>query len=373
MAKNVVYLITGGCGFIGEHIVKFLLREEYVKDVRIFDLNESEVIRSLELNSCLYLGTADYDKITFIKGDITDYRQILEALKGVHVVIHTAALVDYLDEYPFKKLEAVNVKGTENIVNACLDAGVPYLLYTSSITAAGPNTNLDPMVGIKEDTVYHGEQLLNYGKTKARAEKLVLLANGQQLNNGNKFVTCAIRPCTVYGEKTETLLTMYRTAKSHNNRIDYTGVIDSEHNITYVGNVAWMHVLAARHMQLKPALLGGQVFYAYDETPFTNWIKLYHEVYRGIDPSIQIGAQIPYWKLWLIVSVFNLIRFFLKPFWNLKPFLTLPILKLLTVTYYHDSDKAFRHFNYKPFYSWGESKRRTCLWLKQETETLKKQ
>ncbi|XP_075054293.1 3 beta-hydroxysteroid dehydrogenase type 7-like [Mixophyes fleayi] len=363
MATDLVYLVTGGSGFIGEHIVQLLLKEDYVKEVRIFDFNENEALQRLNTASTT---------ITFIKGDITNFNQILAAVQGVHVVIHTAALVDFLNIFPFKKLEAINVGGTENVLNACLAMGVPYLLYTSSIAAVGPNTNSDPMMGFTEETIYEGENLLWYGKTKACAEKLICLANGQQTRNGNKLVTCVIRPNSVYGEKTEHLVTSYQSAKSKNNRVNYIEPEDVEKNIAYVGNVAWMHVLAARQMQLNPELLAGQVYFAYDDTPFKQMFKLSHELFTEIDPSIQIGAHIPYWKMWLIVSFFSIIRFIVKPFWNLKPFLTLPILKLLTITFHHETDKASRHFGYKPLYTWMESKHRTCKWLNQAIHTQQK-
>lgn len=133
-----------------------------------------------------------------------------------------------------------------------------------------------------------------------------------------------------------------------------------------------MHVRAAHQMQLKPNLLGGQVYYVYDDTPFKQLKFLYQEIFTELDPEIQIGSYIPYWKMWLIIFIYSLIRFVLKPFWKLKPFMTLPILKLMHATFYHDTDKAFRHFGYKPFYSWVESKQRTCRWIKQTTEDLRK-
>lgn len=43
-----MYLVTGGCGFIGEWVVKLLLKEDYVKEVKVFDLNESEAIKHLD-------------------------------------------------------------------------------------------------------------------------------------------------------------------------------------------------------------------------------------------------------------------------------------------------------------------------------------
>lgn len=362
MAKNLVYLVTGGSGFIGEHIVTFLHKEEYVKELKVFDVNEAEFLKDLKGGST---------KITFIKGDITDYNQVLKAFQNVHVVIHAASLVDSFDEHPFKKQEAINVGGTENVVKACLASDVPFLLYTSSIGAVGPNKNLDPMAGVTEETIYHGEHLLTYGKLKARAEKLVLLANGKQMSNGNKLTTCVIRPSGVYGEKTPMLLDTYRTAKSQNNRINYLQRDDTEQRFEYAGNVAWMHVLAARQMQIKPNVLGGQVYFAYDDTPVKHIKHLNHEIITQFDPDIQIGSHLPYWKMWLFISIYNMIRFILKPFWNLKPFLSVPVLKLVSVTFYRDTDKAFRHFGYKPFYSWVESKQRTSQWLKQKTEDLR--
>ncbi|XP_073523866.1 3 beta-hydroxysteroid dehydrogenase type 7-like [Phyllobates terribilis] len=362
MAKDLVYLITGGCGFIGEWIVKLVLKEDYVKEVKVFDLNESEAIK--------HLGTAS-TTVTFIKGDITDFNQILSAVKGVDVVIHTAALVDYLDIFPLKKLEAINVGGTENILNACLAMDVPYVVYTSSIAAVGPNANNDPMERITEDTFYPGEPLLSYGKTKARAEKLILLANGQKTRNGNKLTTCVIRPSNIYGEKTQNLMESYLSAKSNSNRMDYLEPDHTEQSLTYVGNIAWMHVLAARQMQLHPDRLGGQAYYTYDDTPFNQRVKLNYELFSEIDPAIQIGKHIPYWKMWIMVSIYNLIKTIVRPFWNLKPFMTIPILKLLVIMYNHDTDKAFRHFGYKPIFTWVESKQRTCKWIQQQQKVKK--
>ncbi|XP_040279454.1 3 beta-hydroxysteroid dehydrogenase type 7-like [Bufo bufo] len=363
MAKDLVYLVTGGCGFLGECIVKLLLKEEYVKEVKIFDLNETEAIRNLETASTT---------VTLIKGDITDFDQISSAVKGVDVVIHTAALVDSLNIFPLKKLEAINVGGTENVINACLAMNVPYLVYTSSIAAVGPNKNCDPMLRVTEDTVYSGELLLLYGKTKAQAEKLTLLANGKQTRNGNKLTTCVIRPSSIYGEKSPTTLNNYKSARSNCNRINNFQSENIEQSFTYIGNIAWMHVLAAWQMQLQPDVLAGQAYYAYDETPFKQWAQLNHALLTEIDPTFKIGKYIPYWKMWLIIFFYSLIKFIVSPFWNMKPFITFSVLKLITISYSYDTDKAFRHFGYKPLYTWEESKQRTCKWLKQETQCREK-
>ncbi|KAM4795666.1 3 beta-hydroxysteroid dehydrogenase type 7-like [Rhinophrynus dorsalis] len=363
MAKDLVYLVTGGCGYIGEHIVKLLVQEEYVKEVRVFDIGETEDIK--------HCGTVS-TTVSIIKGDITNYDQLQKAMKGVHVVIHTAALVDFLDAYPFHRMKAINVGGTEAVIKACKAMDVSYLVYTSSIAAVGPNTRSEPMVRGTEETEYTGEIELSYGKTKAQAEKLICEANGNQTTHGNQLVTCVIRPSNIYGEKTKSILDNYLSAKSKNGLINYIEPEDIDSPYTYVGNIAWMHVLAARHLQLKPDLLGGQVYYAYDHTPMRQRYRLIHDLFTEIDPCIKLGKRIPYWKMWFIVYIFSFVRYILRPFWDLKPFLTIPVLKLMVTTFSYETDKAFRHFGYQPLFSWVESRNRTCQWLKQAIKDSQK-
>ncbi|KAE8622630.1 hypothetical protein XENTR_v10005313 [Xenopus tropicalis] len=363
MSENLVYLVTGGCGYIGEYIVKLLTTQKYVKEVRVFDINESE-----EINQC---NTASVP-VKLIKGDITNYDQLLKAMEGVHVVIHTAALLDILDTMPFKKMKDINVGGTENVINACIANDVPYIVYTSSIAAVGPNTNSEPMIRATEETVYTGEIELSYGKTKALAERLIRQANGKKTRHGKQLVTCAIRPSTIYGEKTKNVLDSYLSAKAKH-VINYIEPANIDSQYTYVGNVAWMHVQAAWHLRLKPELLGAEVYYAYDNTPMRQRYKLLYELFTEINPCIQMGSHIPYWKMWLIINIYNIIQFIVRPFWNLKPFMTLPILNIIVTSFSYETDKAFRHFGYQPLFDWAESKKRTCEWLKSMVHDVPKE
>ncbi|XP_040506288.1 3 beta-hydroxysteroid dehydrogenase type 7 isoform X3 [Gallus gallus] len=255
-----IYLVTGGCGFIGEKITELLSQQDYIKEVRVFD--------SVARKEVEKFATAT-THVTVMKGDIRDYNLLLAAMQGVHVVIHTAAIVDCRNMLPFWEMKAVNVGGTENVLRACCALNIPYVVYTSSIAAVGPNILHEPMLRGNEDTKYSGEVELPYGKTKAIAERLVLEANGKKLSNGGKLLTCVIRANTVYGEKAMFLHELYLSAKAHNGVLNYLEPEHTERNSTYVGNVAWMHVLAARHLQLKPDILAGQVYYSYDDTPTT--------------------------------------------------------------------------------------------------------
>ncbi|KAM9218700.1 LOW QUALITY PROTEIN: 3 beta-hydroxysteroid dehydrogenase type 7-like [Leptosomus discolor] len=323
-----VYLLIGGYGFIGEKIIEPLCQQDYIKEV-IFD--------SVEFTT----ATAH---VTVMKGDICDYNLLLAAMRRVHVVIHTAAIVDLRNTVPFWKMRAVNVGGTENVSRASCVLNIP-CVYTSFIAAVGPNTSHEPMPGGR-DTKYSGEVELPYGKTKAVAEKLVREASGKKLSNGEKPTTCIIRANTVYGEEE-----LYLLAKARNSALNYL-----EPENTYVGNDAWMHVL-----QLKPDLLAGQVYHSYDDTPTR---KGSHQLLSSTDPSVRPGSRIPCWKMWLKMQLHRIIRVILYPFWNPRPFLDLPLLTMVVSTTSYETDKASRPFGYKPLFTWKESKHGTALWLK---------
>ena len=67
-------------------------------------------------------------------GDIRDAAAVLEACRGVDVVLHAAAQIDWGHATP-EELAEVNVGGTENVLRACRETGVRGLVYTSSMDA----------------------------------------------------------------------------------------------------------------------------------------------------------------------------------------------------------------------------------------------
>jgi len=78
------YLVIGGCGFLGRHIVEFLLRRGE-KHVKVFDIRK----------------TFDNDQVEFIIGDMTKLEDVSQACKGVYAVIHTASPTAHNQGYDF--------------------------------------------------------------------------------------------------------------------------------------------------------------------------------------------------------------------------------------------------------------------------------
>ena len=121
------YLVTGGAGFIGSHIVEELVRRK--SGVRVF-VNLSTGSKN---NLAPFQG-----QIEFLKGDLRDLSQVRKAVKGVSHIFHAAALraVARSVEHPLETDE-VNVRGTLNLLMAARDARVKRVVYSSSSSVYG--------------------------------------------------------------------------------------------------------------------------------------------------------------------------------------------------------------------------------------------
>jgi len=109
------FLITGGAGFIGSHIVKHLLSLNNVKVVVLDNLKATK-----NLSKLAFIPQILSDKFTFIKGDIRDYDTCIKALEGVHYVLHQGALgsVPRSFDNPYEYHDN-NVVGTDTLFKAC--------------------------------------------------------------------------------------------------------------------------------------------------------------------------------------------------------------------------------------------------------------
>ena len=151
------FLITGGAGFIGSHIVDYLLRNG-AKKVRVFD----NLATGLQSNVDLFAAHPNYE---FIKGDIRDFQACLEACKDIDYISHQAALgsVPRSVKDPIASND-VNVTGFLNMLTAAKDTGIKSFVYASSSAVYGDEPNL-PKV---EERI--GNPLSPYAVTKKANE-----------------------------------------------------------------------------------------------------------------------------------------------------------------------------------------------------------
>ncbi len=174
-------LVTGGAGYIGTELVYTLAQQKSVTEIIVFD-NLSRINHNLFINGKM----KNYDKVTFVKGDLLDSRLVKKVLLGVDVVYHLAAKVTT----PFANtdphfFEQVNHWGTAELVYAIENSDVRKFIYTSSTSVYGSSKK-----AVDELTTPNPKTF--YGISKLRGEEHVTRLS-------HKMDTLIFRCGNVYG------------------------------------------------------------------------------------------------------------------------------------------------------------------------------
>ena len=130
MFKNKTLLITGGTGSFGHAVLNRFLKTD-IGEIRIFSRDEKKQDdMRREYNN---------EKLKFYLGNVRDERSVRDAMHGVDYIFHAAALKQ-VPSCEFFPMEAVktNVIGTDNVLNAAIDAGVKKVICLSTDKAAYP-------------------------------------------------------------------------------------------------------------------------------------------------------------------------------------------------------------------------------------------
>jgi len=154
-------LITGGTGSLGREMATYLLNETKVRRVVIYSRDE---LKQHDLRN--YFGNDS--RLRWFLGDVRDLDRLKRALHNVDYVIHAAALKQ-VDSGEYNPMEFIktNVLGSQNLIDAAIDAGVKKIVALSTDKASSP-INL-------------------YGATKLTADKLFVAANNYSQAYGTSF------------------------------------------------------------------------------------------------------------------------------------------------------------------------------------------
>jgi dihydroflavonol-4-reductase len=214
-------LVTGGTGFIGAHVVRALLARG--REVRC-------LVRPGSRRSNL-----EGLRVETVLGDVTDAASVRAAVRGCETVFHVAA--DYrLDARDPVALQAVNVAGAANVLQAAAEAGARRIVHTSSVGALGLSADGAPA---DEDTPVDPSTLVGaYKKSKFEAERVVrdLAAAGAPV--------VIVNPSTPVGELDVKPTPTGQVIVDFCNR-RMPAYVDTGLNVVDVKDVAEGHVLAA--------------------------------------------------------------------------------------------------------------------------------
>lgn len=158
-------LVTGATGLVGAHLLLKLSEDD--SKIRAIYRNSKQIEKTKVLfdqNAKTHL----FSKIEWTKADILDISSLEIAFQNIEFVYHCAAKISFSpnDE---KALRKVNIEGTSNIVNFCIDKKVKKLCHVSSIAALGNLAQNETV--ITETTEWNPEKLhSDYGISKYGAE-----------------------------------------------------------------------------------------------------------------------------------------------------------------------------------------------------------
>ncbi|MGH7245338.1 MAG: NAD-dependent epimerase/dehydratase family protein [Candidatus Levyibacteriota bacterium] len=202
-------LVTGGAGFLGCHLARRLLKAKYT--VTLFDI--------APLDATDLIG-----KVTYIKGDITNKKEIEHALQGQDLVVHAAAALPI--QLTKETIFHTNVDGTRNVLEACLLQKVKRVVFISSTAVYGVPKHLPEKENAPIDPIGY------YGQSKVIGENLCheYEAKGLSVN--------IIRPKTFLGPERLGVFQLWFEAIYTGRRVYLLGNGENKYQLLSVTDVA---------------------------------------------------------------------------------------------------------------------------------------
>lgn len=344
-------MVTGGRGFAARHLVEMLLKLDLFS-VRIADLGPSIDLDPIEEKGPL--GQAlDSGRALYVHTDLRDKDKVVKALQGAEVVFHMAAPNSSINNYQLH--HSVNVEGTKNVIDACIELKVKRLIYTSS-----PSVLFDGVHGIlngSESLAYPAKHNDSYSATKAEGEQLVIKTNGI-----NGLLTCCIRPSGIFGPGDKLFVPSLVSAAKAGKSKFIIGDGNNIYDFTYVENVAHAHVCAERALASGGSVAekaAGQAYFVTNMEPIKFW-EFMSLILGGLGydrPRIKIPAFV----IMPIAHLVELTYRLLGPYGMKVPQLTPSRIRLLSCSRSFDCSKAKDRLGYTPIVSLEEGLKRTIL------------
>ena len=238
-----IALVIGGTGFIGSHLVKFLL-DAGIR-VRVFARRSFE-----DYPATLSAGIEPSD---WFIGDNCDLRSLASACVGATAVFYTYG-ISRLSSRNVSEMERINVGGAKALAEACAGACVPRLIYVSSALAAEPKAS-------------------SYALSKRQAEKILLKSLNLQLAGVHISI---LRPTNVYGHGMRgNIATMIKLISSR--RLPPLPKLNNRMTLISVTDVCRAAFLAATNSHVS-----GQIFTLVDGENYTP-ILIEAAIYQFLD------------------------------------------------------------------------------------------
>jgi nucleoside-diphosphate-sugar epimerase len=330
--RSMKALVTGGGGFLGGAIVRRLCERGW--DVRALQRGRYDELEALGVEQ--------------LRGDIADAKVVDQAVSECDIVFHVAARVEMWG--PYEPFHRTNVIGTDNVLTAMRQHGVPRLVFTSTPSVVHGRENTE---GADESLPYPDNYEAAYPQTKAMAEMAVLAANDSEL------ATVALRPHLIWGPG-DTNLVPQLVARARAGQLRFVGDGSNLVDTVYIDNAVDAHLAAADRLEAG-SVCAGKAYFITNGEPWP-----LREVVNGIITAAGLEPEertIPLRAAVLAGAVFEAAHrvFPSKSGPRMTPF----IARNLATSHWYDISAARRDLGFEPRVSMAEGLRRLQAWFEE--------
>ncbi|KAL2463445.1 3beta-hydroxysteroid-dehydrogenase/decarboxylase isoform 3 [Forsythia ovata] len=332
-------LVLGGRGFVGRVLVERLLRlGNWI--VRIADYTQSPQLEPSEL---LLSEAFSSRRASYFHVDVRNKPQIIKAMGGVSAVFYTESIASFPRD--FFSCYTIIVQGAKNVVKACRECKVKHLIYNSSADVVFDGSR----------NLCNGDESLPYPSNfenmvtdlKSQAEALILFAN-----EVDGLLTCALRPCNVFGPGDNQLMpSLVNMAHSSWTKF-IIGSSENMSDFTYVDNVAHAHICAEESLSSQMVSASGKVFFITNLEPMKvrDFVPLVLESFGYQRPIFNLPA----WVIRYFCLLVKLMHLKLNSEKIERCMLIYDVAKLVSHTRTFSCSAAETHLGYSPIVSLEE-------------------
>lgn len=326
-------LVTGATGLLGSHIVEQLRRRG--RSVRALVRFGSDV-RWLKEQG-----------VELVEGDLTHRASVERACEGMQCVYHAAARVG--DWGPWEDFLKVTVDGTRHILDAAEKAGVPRLIYVSSISVYGHRNEPGLVIDETEPLGVKVHKWSYYTRAKVIAENELWRRHAA----GSRVKYTVIRPSWLYGPRDRATVARL-AALIRGGKAKLLGDGSNRLNVVYAGNVAEACILAADNPKAV-----GQAFNCSNDGELTQ--RQYFDLLADALHAPRVTATVPFTVAYGAAFCLECLGHLLR--WKKPPMITRYAVWLMGRQTYFSTDKARRELGWTPTVSYEEGIARTMRWF----------
>lgn len=351
-------LVTGGCGFLGSHIVEAFLEEPSCFRVVVVTRNPDR--------------HHHYPNVEYHPADVTDCIAMQHALNTVKpdVVIHNVAGT-YTGK--LKDAKRITIDATKSLLD--LSAQIP---ETKAFIFSGTQVAVKPHPSTRNEENAALNDLTTgfspYARTKGAADKMVTDYNCPNLR------TCVMRITSLFGERDkDTVNNILKTGRSGATNVQL-GSNTAFFDFLYSKNAALAYVLAAKAL-IKEASASdtvpankkasGEAFFITDDSPMRMW-DFSRKVWEAADISFPPPEKVKVIPMWLAATIAHILEW---AFWLVgsknRPPLKVNDVKFMQGGFRFSVEKAKERLNYRPLCDTEEGIRRTVKWFQENGNVSK--